>query len=304
MENPPPYFTPTKDRRGQIIALACVVLLGLCLVWTVMANLRQSLQSPQMRSALSALKSKSPAEARTLFESALRTAPNDPALYVEILEACQKDGYWDLIVLFGERAVWECRESPEGIRAALYGQLVQGYTKAKGKEWKQLACDAARRAYEIEPLNPSNQNLLGYTLTDTFDSTDKAHSNSQDLEEAQILITRAMNNVRTNSPLKGEDPNLAMYEDSYAWLMVKRGRYAEAASLLNDIVTRVDPTVFGDAMKELHYHLGVAYSRMGHENAARQSLAKALAYDPKFKDAKAELYRLPGTSLPTPTKKN
>lgn len=304
MENPPPYFTPTKDRRGQVVALICVGLLGLCLLWTVMANLRQSLQSPQMRSALSALDAKSPAEARTLFESALRADPTDPALYAKVLEACQRNGYWDLMVLFSERATWNCRESPESVRAALYGQLVQGYTKAKGKEWKSLARDAACRAYEIEPLNSSNQNLFGYTLVDTFDGRDKEYSNPKDLKEAQSLITQAMNTVRVNSPLKGEDPNLAMIEDSYAWLMVKQERYAEAANLLNDIVTRIDPTDFGDAMQDLYYHLGVAYSRMGREDDARQALAKALAYDPKFAEAKAELYRLPGTSLFTPPKKN
>lgn len=304
MENPPPYFSPTKDRRGQIIALTCVGLLGLCLIWTVLANVRQSLQSPQMRSALSALTAKSPAEAKTLFESALRASPADPALYAEILEACRKNGYWDLMVFFGEQAVWQCREAPENVRAALYGQLVQGYTQAKGKEWKRLACNAARRAYELEPLNPSNQNLLGYTLVDTFDSTDKAYSNPQDLDEAQRLITQAMNTIRTASPLKGEDPALAMIEDSYAWLMVKRERYAEAAALLNDIVTRIDPTDFGDAMKELYYHLGVAYSRLGREDDARQALTKALAYDLKFKEAKDELDRLPGSSAPSSPKKN
>ena len=306
MENPPPYFTPAKDRRGQIIALVCIALLGLCLVWTMMANLRQNLQSPQMRSALSALNAKSPAEAQPLFESALRADPTNPALYAEILDACRKNGYWDLMVRFGERAIWDCRESPEGVRAGLYGKLVQGYTNAKGKDWKRLSRDSARRAYEIEPLNPSNQNLLGYTLVDTFDSKDKAHSNSKDLEQAQSLIAQAMNFVRTNSPLKGEDPNLAMIEDSYAWLMIKRERYAEAANLLDDIVTRVDPTEFGDEMKDLYYHLGVAYSRMGRgsEGDARQALTKALAYDPDFTAAKMELYRLPGTSQPVSPKKN
>jgi tetratricopeptide (TPR) repeat protein len=302
MENLPPYFTPTRDRRGQVIAALCFGLIVLFLVWTMLANLRQGWMSPQMRSGLSALSSKSTAEARTLFESALRQDPQNPELYQQILNACQDNQDWDLVVLFGERAVQQCRDAPEAVRSALYGQLAAGYSKAKGKGWKTLARETARRALELAPFNPANQNLLGYTLVDTFDRSDKAFNNPKDLDEAERLIVQAMKTVRTASPLKSEDPGLASIEDSYAWLLFKRERYSEAALLLTDIVNRVDTSVFGSEMKELYFHLGATYSRLGRYDDARWALQTALTYDPKFSDAKTELYSLPNTSAPNSQK--
>ncbi len=308
MDNPPPYLTPTKDRRRHITAVLCFGLIALLILWTAGVNLRQRWMSPQMSSALDALNSKSPIEARTLFESALREAPRNPALYGQVLEACETKGYWDLMVVFGERAVQECRESPESVRALLYSKLVQGYLRAKCKDWKRLARDAALRTLELEPANPSNQNLYGYVLADTFVRNDKQYGNPQDLDKAEQLLVQAMKAIREASPLGTADPavavNLVLVEDSYAWLLVKRERYEDAANLLADIVSRGETDDLGTEVKEIYYHLGVAYNRLGREDDARQQLKRALAYDPKFAEANAELYCLPHTSIPPPTKKN
>lgn len=302
MENLPPYFTPTKDRRGQVIAVLCVALLALLFLWTTLANLRQNWMSPQMRSALSALDSKSPNEAQTLFESALREDPHNPELFAQILDACHKNGYWDLMVRFGEQAIQQCRESPDSVRAALYGQLTLGYSR-KGKEWKRMARLAAARAFELDPNNPATKNLYGYTLVDTFDATDKEFSNRDDLKAAEQLIVQAMKQVRDASPLKDADPGLASIEDSYAWLLFKQEKYSDAAKLLSDIVTSADTELFGGDMKELYYHLGATYSRLGRYDDARLALQSALLYDPQFPEAKAEFYNLPGTSVPSSQKK-
>ena len=261
-----------------------------------------------MSSGLNALGAKSPTEAKTLFESALRTDPQNPALYAQILEACHTNGYWNLMVVFGERAVQACREAPESVRVALYGQLVQGYTRSKCQHWRKLARETAQRAVELQPSDPNTLNLYGYTLVDTFVKNDKVYGDPKDLKKAEQMIVAAMTAIRSASPFGTADPalavNLAVVEDSYAWLLVKRERYEEAAKLLADVASRIDSDDFGADIKEIYYHLGVAYSRLGREDDARQALNHAIAYDLSFPEANAELRHLPHSSVPAAPKKN
>ncbi len=82
-------------------------------------------------------------------------------------------------------------------------------------------------------------------------------------------------------------------EDALAWALHANGR-SEAALPHARAALRL-----GTRNAQLHYHLGMVHSALGHEVAARTHLERALRINPHFSPlhvpiARAELRKLPG----------
>jgi len=104
-----------------------------------------------------------------------------------------------------------------------------------------------------------------------------------DYRSDQASLARALELAQRLS--SSEDP---VAQDTLGWAYYRAGRYGEAVSTLERVVTRADLPVF-------HYHLGMAYLATGNEVGARQHLQKAVggagSY-PGLGEARATLQRL------------
>ena len=83
-----------------------------------------------------------------------------------------------------------------------------------------------------------------------------------------------------------DDPRVS---DTLAWVLYKRGVYERAVTLLQDSAAKLpeNPTV--------HYHLGMAYSKVGNKPEAKKALTTAVASTRPFReqaDAKRALAEL------------
>ena len=72
-------------------------------------------------------------------------------------------------------------------------------------------------------------------------------------------------------------------DDTLAWAYYHKGLYAMSVELLQDAL-KLEPD-----SAPYHYHLGLAYSKLGNKPQAKQHLRRALEVDPK--SAQADLVR-------------
>jgi tetratricopeptide (TPR) repeat protein len=78
-------------------------------------------------------------------------------------------------------------------------------------------------------------------------------------------------------------PAVGNVDDTLAWAYYHKGLYAMSVELLEDAL-KLEPD-----SAPYHYHLGLAYSKLGNMPEAKQHLRRALAVDPK--SAQADLVR-------------
>jgi tetratricopeptide (TPR) repeat protein len=85
-------------------------------------------------------------------------------------------------------------------------------------------------------------------------------------------------------------PEDARVSDTLGWILYKRGVYERAVPLLRESAEKLKDNA------EVHYHLGMAYLKVGNTQAAKETLTKALELGDSFteveeaKRALAELY--------------
>ena len=86
-------------------------------------------------------------------------------------------------------------------------------------------------------------------------------------------------------------PNVATIEDTLAWAYYHKGLYKMSIDLLQDALkTEPDNAPY-------HYHIGLAYSKLGNVPQAKLHFQRALAMDPKSSQAdlvRKELQQLGG----------
>lgn len=121
---------------------------------------------------------------------------------------------------------------------------------------------AMRKAIELNSSNANALNYLGYTLAEM----------GEDLEEAELLITRAIE-------IEGEN---GYFIDSLGWVYFKMGKMEKARDTLEKAVTLVPD----DAV--ILEHLGRAYIELGEGEQAREVLEKALGVAPESDDEEVE----------------
>jgi predicted Zn-dependent protease len=100
----------------------------------------------------------------------------------------------------------------------------------------------------------------------------------RDLPGAQQCVARAL----ASSPLQ------PAFIDSMGWVEYRLGHFQDAAFYLERGVRLELPRE--DA--EMHYHLGMAYVKLGKLRAAHRALTRCLQLDPSWSEARRELHGL------------
>ena len=184
------------------------------------------------------------------------------------LDAYNVDAWLKLIQVRAVRqsvnpAITTCMQAIEKNprEASFYVLLGELYNSKK--QW-----DAAKEAFEkslaITPQNPSAANDLAYLMLQTGDNPDLA----MPLAEA---ARRGM-------------PNSPQAADTMGWALYHKGAYAsaitqfqEALKLAEKARSPENPTV--------HFHLGLAYQRIGQVTLAREHLQHVLKINPNYPEA-------------------
>jgi tetratricopeptide (TPR) repeat protein len=170
------------------------------------------------------------------------------------LDEAAKEGHALLDETFDPRAGRRVRELLSGIHAAR-----KDYAKAE---------EHLQAILNVDPSDATACNDLGYLWADQ----------GKNLEEAERLVRRALEldrleKAKTHGPMENPAAKAenAAYIDSLGWVLFKRGRFAEAAQLLEKAVALPD----GDDPATWD-HLGDAYEALRDYAHAREAWQKAL----------------------------
>lgn len=197
------------------------------------------------------------AEAEATLEQAIQLRPEAPNAYF-LLASLHASARQEERALARLQPILE--RNPNDIRALSLSALLLDQLKRY---------DEALAMYErLRAVNPNSGialNNLAYLYSERFNDPTKA------LEAAR----------RARSVLPN-DPRVA---DTLGWILVRRGEYPHAITLLRESADRLTDSA------EVHYHLGVAHYSLGEEELARIALEKALQLGefPGLEDARNRL---------------
>jgi tetratricopeptide (TPR) repeat protein len=272
---------------GRDIAIGfCLVAVFFILCWSALSNFWHDRTAPELQRGLDALAKNQVTEAQHFFDSVLSERPDEPEIYLRIFQECQKYRHWNLLVQYGERGVLDCRYASMPIRSVFHISLTYGYL---GLEKRREALLEAKRAWELNRNEPILMNHYGFILADLANSP-------EDLNRAEQLILNALQKLRPLATTPEGIWNLVTVEDSYGWVLFRKGRYEEAVTVLTRALDNVPENVeASDSLKEMYYHLGAAYRKVERYAEAKKMLEVALYYDANYKNARAELEALLNT---------
>lgn len=278
------------------LRLSTLLLLGSLAVfslWFLRMHLLRLHYADILQKGSAALAKKDTPGARVLFDTFIRSNPADPRAYIVINGACLESDNPTLALEYAQRGLETCKNAPNSERAELYLALAQSQALTAPAHPQTAAIASARTALSLDPKNLITQNALGFMLAD----------NDQNLEEAENLLRQTLQSL----PSEGNDPLATALrpdiEDSFGWLLYKKGDYPGAVGALNRAAQDMPTAEPGFIAKYFYYHLGAAYRKAGQTDEARRALDVALHYDPAFPEAKAEEALLPPqstTAAPSP----
>ena len=140
--------------------------------------------------------------------------------------------------------------------------VLTGSLEEERGDWRR-AQELYTKALEIQPNSAIAKNNLAYSMLENDGVIDVALSLAQTAH--------------------AEAPNVASIDDTLAWAYYHKGRYQISIALLQDAL-KIEPD-----NAPYHYHIGLAYSKLGEVAQARLHLHRALAMDSK--SAQADLVR-------------
>lgn len=166
------------------------------------------------------------------------------------------------------------RRTPAEAEQAANRLLVAGaYFHKYAKDVPQ-ALKARRAALALLPNDPALLNQVGYTLADEG-TTPAEWSEALDLTRRALALA----------------PTDAMIRDSYGWALFRLGDTKAARRVLRQAADDLPDE------PDMHYHLGVALTKLGLANEARAEFALTLRLRPDHAKAKMALAGLP--AVPT-----
>lgn len=286
--------------RALDLALRLAILITIS--WVLYSSLQvgATVLPPELQMAERALKANDVVQAKRVFEQYLKKHPGSLNDYKVIIELCELYNRPDLMVEYSRRSLQECRDASPADKATLYC-LLSGAYLASGKANASKAQVDAAEALALDKDNPVTLNNYAYVLAET--STEMSELNRAEQMAAQAL-------KRLNGPvgLTDQGVDFSMCEDTYGWVLYKKGLYGPQQERADYLKRAVDALVqASDAMpsqtaaenaKVYYYHLGAAYRRLGRADDARRALNVALNYDPKYAEAQAELQALDAAARP------
>jgi tetratricopeptide (TPR) repeat protein len=150
------------------------------------------------------------------------------------------------------------RENPKDVTA----YVLTGSLEETRGDWRK-AQDLYNKALQIQPNSAIAENNLAYSMLENGGNTDVA------LSLAQSAHSQA--------------PTAASIDDTLAWAYYHKGLYKMSIEILQDAL-KIEPD-----SAPYHYHIGLAYSKLGNVSEAKLHFQHALAVDPK--SAEADLVR-------------
>lgn len=286
--NPPGMTPPPPIRRFTFTTLLMIVGLAVYFVWLFAVQRQQNYYNKIIQEGKAALSKKDLTQARASFDTFVRSSPTDPLTYLGITQVCLTFEQPTLAIEYIQHGLDACKDSPPAQRARLYVMLAESQTLAMPAHPQTQAIASARTALSLDPENPELQNALGYMLVD----------NDQNPEEAEKLVRQALQSLKPHGEDPFSDTLRPVVEDSFGWMLYKKGNYTAAVAALNQAVQDMPMGEADYTTKYLYYHLGAAYRKAGQIEEARRILAIALQYDPDFAEAKAEQALLPPPNTP------
>jgi Flp pilus assembly protein TadD len=193
------------------------------------------------------------ASAEAAFLEAIQSAPNLPEPRVSLADIYAKSGRIDSAVAQLEQAI---KVSPKHAPAHLLLGIIY-------QQQGDLA--KARASYEdalaANPATVGAANNLAWLLSEKLGDPNRA-----------FQLAEAAHQLSPN------DPHVA---DTFGWILVKRGDFQRAVSVLKESAARVpaDPGI--------QYHLGVASQAVGDTDSARRALRRAVDSPASFSDKEA-----------------
>ncbi|HLK55564.1 MAG TPA: tetratricopeptide repeat protein [Chthonomonadaceae bacterium] len=281
-------MTSPSPRPILMPLIRLALLFGLILLswWLVRPNIGLP---RELETAQTALQAGNVVQAQAQFEKALAAHPDDLRTYEQIIDLCEINKQWRLMITYTQSALCVFKDESNTNRAKLNILLSTAYQEAEPQRPQTNALYAAESAWQLDPYDADVQNAYGYILVD----------NGQKLEDASKLIQQALKTTRTS--LDPDMKNLfPAVEDSYGWVLYKQERFKEAADTLLKALYDYPEGTSGEALKVSYYHLGATYRQLQEFEEARQALRSALFYDADYADAKAEMAQLPPSTSPAP----
>lgn len=285
--NPSGMSAPPRPQRSPVISLLLLCGLVVYFFWFFVIRAREAHYVAIVQQGAAALAKKDTARARNLFDTFLREHPADPMPYMAVSEVCGKYNEAALAVEYAQRGLDACKNAPNPQRAQLLLELSQAQSLAEPAHPQVKAIASARTALTLDPT-PEMKNAVGYMLVD----------NDQNLDEAEKLLRQALQSLKAPGDDPQSDALRPAIEDSYGWLLYKKGDYSGAVAALNRASHDLPSGTAGMIAKYFYYHLGAAYRKAGQIDEARRTLDIALQYDPAFPEAKAEAALLPPPNTP------
>lgn len=184
-------------------------------------------------------------EAVASLQTFLTKRPIDRGIYISISQIYLQAKRFD----DAERAIHEALVLTPKPEDQEYVLFVQGSIYERQKKYEQ-AEQTFKKVLDVDPLNASASNYLGYMLADE----------GVRLEESVKYIQKALE----------LDPKNGAYLDSLGWAYFKMGRYDLAEAPLESAANLIqnDPTI--------HEHLGNLYLHMGKTALAQEEWQRAL----------------------------
>jgi len=195
-----------------------------------------------------------------------KSAAIDPHNTDALFKLCQvrvAKGEADQAIATAQQAL---KDNPR--EANLYVLLGKLYESKS--DWKQ-AEDADQSALAISPQHPQASNNLAKLLVQTGGNLDVALSLAQTARTAL--------------------PDSPAFADTLAWINYQKGAYQSAIGLLQEALKLQEKNKAPDN-PDIHYHLGMAYAKIGQNALAREQLERALKINPNASEAKKQLAQL------------
>jgi len=174
-----------------------------------------------------------------------------------------------------EEAIGTCQNGLESNPGEVVFYVLMGQLYESKQSWDN-AKEAYGKALDIDPDHPLASNNLAYVMLQTGGNPDLA----------MTLAEKA----RHGMP---DSPDAA---DTMGWVFYQKGAYKSAIDLFQEALKLAEKGRFPDD-PTVHFHLGLAYDRIGQPALARQQLKRVLKIDPNYSnagDVKKLLLQLPG----------
>jgi TonB family protein len=236
-------------------------------------------------------------EAQKAYEKQLSVNPKHPTVYDGLAQLQDRQGHWDLAVPYLKKqleihpndAIATFNLPPVLLRVGRWAEAEKAASQAIKERPDNASTrlnltlarvcggSAAEPRKEIETAlgksaNPMLVNKAAYYLGECDKDNDLTLSLMKEVIDAAKLTEMRVTEMPMLDAVRAQSA-LAMYIDTYGWLLFKQGKVEQALDLLNAAVALT-------ARAELYAHLAQVESKLGHTDKASADWREATLLEP------------------------